>query len=160
MATPTNATRAAQADPASTDTGPRPLLRTRALDHVNLHVRDADAALRFYTEVLGLTIDDVDRDEQGRATFVVLNAGPQNVFLMRRTEYEVPAERRARGLNHICVEIEPTDPEQLLRDLRARGVTLRSELVRRRGDRGSTVSIYVEDLDGHGVEIKQYVAGG
>jgi hypothetical protein len=38
--------------------------------------------------------------------------------------------------------------------LRAQGITLRSGLVRRNGD-GPTVSIYVEDLDGHGVEIKQ-----
>jgi catechol 2,3-dioxygenase-like lactoylglutathione lyase family enzyme len=137
---------------------PVPLVRARALDHVNLHVRDADASLRFYTDVLGLTIASVDRDDDGRATFVVLNAGPQNVFLMRRPHYQVPADRNDRGLNHICIEIEPTDPAQLLEDLRARGVRLRSELVRRRSDRGPTVSIYIEDLDGHGIEIKQYVA--
>src|SRR5438067_1621515 len=82
-----------------------PLMRTRALDHVNLHVRDADAALRFYTDVLGLTIDDVERDDQGRATFVVLHAGPQNVFLMRRPQYQVPADRNDRGLNHVCLEV-------------------------------------------------------
>jgi catechol 2,3-dioxygenase-like lactoylglutathione lyase family enzyme len=141
----------------ATDQGRAPLVQARALDHVNLHVRDADASIRFYTDVLGLTIDDVQRDEQGRANFVVLNAGPQNVFLMRRPKYAVPADRDDRGLNHICIEIEPTDPQQLLADLRARGVRLRSELVRRHGDQGPTVSIYVEDLDGHGVEIKQRV---
>jgi glyoxylase I family protein len=142
---------------AQGETGVRgggPLVRTRALDHVNLHVRDADAALRFYTDVLGLAVNSVDRDEQGRATFVMLDVGPQTVFLMRRPDYAPPAEVSARGLNHICVEIEPTDPAQLLADLRARGITLRSGLVRRNGD-GPTVSIYVEDLDGHGVEIKQ-----
>ena len=136
-----------------------PLVQTRALDHVNLHVRDADASLAFYTEVLGLTIDHLDRDDQGRATFVVLHAGPQNVFLMRRPHYRVPADRNDRGLNHVCVEIAPTDPAQLLSHLRARGVSLRSELVHRQSARGPTVSIYIEDLDGHGIELKQYVTG-
>ena len=139
--------------------GSQPLVRTRALDHVNLHVRDADAALTFYTDVLGLTIDRVERDDQGRATFVVLHAGPQHVFLRRRPHYQVPADRNDRGLNHVCVEIAPTDPAQVLSELRARGVPLRSELVHRHSARGPTVSIYIEDLDGHGIEIKQYVSG-
>ncbi|MGH2353304.1 MAG: VOC family protein [Chloroflexota bacterium] len=151
MATPVQ--NPASTTPAATP----PLVHTKALDHVNLHVRDADAALRFYTDVLGLRVDSVDRDDQGRATFVVLDAGAQTVFLMRRPDYQPPTERNARGLNHICVEIEPTDPAQLLADLRARGVGLRSEIVRRQSDRGPTASIYVEDLDGHGVEIKQVV---
>ena len=136
--------------------GAGPLLRARALDHVNLHVRDADAALRFYVDVLGLTVDRVDRDEQGHATFVVLTAGPENVFLVRRPDYQVPADRAARGLNHVCLEVEATDPGRLRADLAQRGVRLRSDLVRRQSGRGPSVSIYIEDLDGHGVEIKQY----
>ena len=143
---------------AGTEAQSVPLLRARALDHVNLHVRDADVSLRFYTEVLGLTVDSIQRDDQGRATFVVLDAGPQNVFLMRRPGYQPPAQRDDRGLNHLCIEVEPTDPAQLLADLRARGVPLRSELVNRRSEHGPTVSIYVEDPDGHGVEIKQHVS--
>ena len=74
-----------------------PLTAPTGLDHVNLHVRDADAALRFYTEVLGLTIDWADRDAADRATFVVLDAGPHNVFLMRTPDYSPPAQRRRPG---------------------------------------------------------------
>jgi catechol 2,3-dioxygenase-like lactoylglutathione lyase family enzyme len=100
-------------------------------------------------------VADVDRDAAGRATFVTLEAGPQNVFLMRRPDYQVPDQPAARGLNHICVEVQPQDAQGLLETLRRRGVTLRSGVVRREGERGPTASIYVEDLDGHGVEIKQ-----
>ena len=82
-------------------------MRAQALDHVNLHVRDADASIAFYTDVLGLRVADVDRDAAGRATFVTLEAGPQNVFLMRRPDYQIPTSFAARGLNHICIEVQP-----------------------------------------------------
>jgi lactoylglutathione lyase len=140
----------------SPQAGPR--LQARALDHVNLHVRDADAALRFYTELFGLRVDRADRDAEGRATFVGLDAGAQRVFLVRRPEYEAPADPGARGLNHFCLEVEASDPERLLSDLRQRGIRLRSGLVPRQGVRGPTVSIYIEDPDGHGIEIMQRVA--
>lgn len=132
-----------------------PLTAPTGLDHVNLHVRDADAALQFYTEVLGLTIDWADRDDAGRATFVVLDAGPHNVFLMRTPDYAPPAQRRSRGLNHICLMIRPSEPAVLLDALRGRGVALRSELVWRGSAARRTCSIYIEDLDGHGIELKQ-----
>src|SRR5438093_852416 len=53
-----------------------PLVRPQGLDHANLHVRDVAAAVRFYTEVLGLGVRDVlSRDDGGRPTFVELGAG-------------------------------------------------------------------------------------
>lgn len=153
MATPTDAANTAVA--AST----APLVQPQGLDHANLKVRDAEASLRFYTQVLGLSLQSVRRrDAEGRAEFVELRASQQRVFLARHSEY-APAERASRGLNHICIEIAPTPPERLLADLRARGVVVhREELSRRESDRGPTVSIYVEDLDGHGIELMQYVA--
>ena len=132
-----------------------PLTAPTGLGHVNLHVRDADAALQFYTEVLGLTIDWADRDDAGRATFVVLDAGPHNVFLMRTPDYSPPAQRRSRGLNNICLMIRPSEPAVLLDALRGRGVALRSKLVWRGSAERRTCSIYIEDLDGHGIELKQ-----
>lgn len=135
-----------------------PLTRPKGLDHVNLHVRDADVSLRFYTEVLGLTIDAIDRDEAGRAAFVVLDAGPHNVFLMRRPEYVPPKSLWVRGLNHICIEVEPTEPAVLRAAFSARGVHLRSDLVWRGTAEYRTCSIYIEDPDGHGIEIKQVLS--
>ena len=132
-----------------------PLTTPTGLDQVNLHVRDADAALKFFTEVLGPTVDSTDRDDDGRATFVVLDAGPHNLFLMRATEYTPPPQRRSRGLNHVPVLIEPTEPAVLLRTLRARGIALRSDLVWRGDASRRTCSIYIEDPDGHGIELKQ-----
>ena len=60
----------------------QPLAKAVALDHANLHVRDVEASLRFYTGTLGLTDHTVlDRDDQGRPSFVRLRVGQQLVFL-------------------------------------------------------------------------------
>jgi glyoxylase I family protein len=133
-----------------------PLVRPQGLDHANLHVRDVEAAVRFYTEVLGLGVRGVlSRDDGGRPTFVELGAGDQTVFLMERRDYQPPADRAARGLNHICLLVDATDPDQLQADLRARGVTIRGTRAGRNRSGQPTFSVYVEDPDGHGVELEQ-----
>jgi glyoxylase I family protein len=130
-----------------------PLAKAVALDHANLHVRDVEASLRFYAGTLGLTDHAVlDRDDQGRPSFVQLRVGQQLVFLRQRPDYQPPADARQRGLNHICLRIEPTDPERLQEALRARGIIIRGTRV---GRNPPTFSVYVEDPDGHGVELEQ-----
>ena len=137
----------------------RPLVHPTGLDHANLHVRDVEASLRFYTDVLGLTLHHVNRrDDAGRATFVALRTGRDTVFLMQQEDYRPPAERSARGLNHICLLIDPTDPRQLQADLRARGVVIRGTREGHTDGGRPTFSVYVEDIDGHGVELEQVVS--
>ena len=139
---------ASQAAPAAA-----PLVTPLGLDHVNLHVRDVERSLLFYEDVLGLPEATVmDQDEQGRPSFVELRAGRQLIYLMKRPDYEPPPDRHARGLNHVCLLVEPTDPERLMAELRTRGVPITG--TRGRPD-GPTFSVYLEDPDGHGIELEQ-----
>src|SRR5688500_18186164 len=100
-----------------------PLVAPYGLDHVNLHVRDVEESLRFYEGVLGLPKATVmSRDEAGKPSFVGLRVGEQLVYLMKRADYVPPADRHARGLNHLCLLVERTDPERLMDGLRAKGI--------------------------------------
>jgi catechol 2,3-dioxygenase-like lactoylglutathione lyase family enzyme len=148
-----------QARAAESSSATNPLVRPTGLDHANLHVRDVEASLRFYTEALGLELAEVlDRDSGGRPTFVELHAGEQTVFLMARPDYRAPEDRHARGLNHLCFLIDSTDPDALQAALRARGIAIRGTRRGGRGKRRPTFSVYVEDPDGHGIELEQVVA--
>ena len=135
-----------------------PLVSAYALDHANLHVRDVATSLEFYTGTLGLTDYEVlDRDGEGRPSFVQLRVGQQVIFLMQRPDYAPPPNPRQRGLNHLCLRIRPTDPEALQAALRERGTPIRGT---RTGHHPATFSVYVEDPDGHGIELEQDVEGG
>lgn len=130
-----------------------PLVAPYGLDHVNLHVRDVEASLRFYEGVLGLPEATVmSSDKAGGPWFVELRVGEQLLHLMKRADYVPPTARHARGLNHVCLLVERTDPEKLMAELRARGVRITGT---RGKPEGPTFSVYVEDPDGHGVELEQ-----
>ena len=133
-----------------------PILKPELLDHVNIKVRDMHVSMDFYTRIIGLAVLSVSSDDEGEPNFVGLTAGRQIVYLSRNREFRSPNKIQDRGLNHICIVVEPLGLDALLQKLREQGIPIREEAARRQDDRGASISTYVEDPDGHGVEIKQY----
>jgi catechol 2,3-dioxygenase-like lactoylglutathione lyase family enzyme len=133
-----------------------PVLKPEPLDRVNIKVRDMQASMDFYTGFLGLDELSVSRDEDGDPDFVGLTAGRQIVYLSPNRDFRSPENVADRGLNHICIVVEPLELDALLQKLRDQGIPIREEAARRRDERGASISTYVDDPDGHGVEIKQY----
>lgn len=114
------------------------------LDHVVLHVRDQAAAQRFYEEVLGCTLDHVNRP----ISLVQLRFGEHLIDLL-------PGERgEGGGLDHFCLSIRCEDLGRVRDDLRARGVTVDGDVVTRRGAFGTGPSLYIRDPDGYRIELK------
>ena len=121
----------------------------RQLDHVVLRVRDMDAALAFYTGVLGC------REERRLAGIglVQLRAGASLIDL-------VPGEPDAAGANmdHFALRIAPFDEAGLRAWLAAHGIAAAAAQPRY-GAEGSGPSIYIRDPDGNTVELKGPPAG-
>jgi len=116
------------------------------LDHVVLHVRDQEASRRFYTEVLGCTLDHVN----AAASLVQLRFGEHLIDLLPGDG----GEGGARGLDHFCLSVRCTDLAAVREALAARGVTVEGEVVERRGAFGSGPSLYLRDPDGYRIELK------
>jgi catechol 2,3-dioxygenase-like lactoylglutathione lyase family enzyme len=119
------------------------------LDHVVLRVRDQDASRRFYTDVLGCTVDHVNE----RVSLVQLRFGDQLIDLF-------PADAAARpgevgtGMDHFCLSIACDDLGKVASELRARGVEVVGDVVQRRGAYGTGPSLYIRDPDGFQIELK------
>lgn len=119
------------------------------LDHVVLRVRDQAASQRFYTDVLGCTLDHVNE----RVSLVQLRFGEQLIDLFP-ADPAAPKPAPGTGMDHFCVSIKCDDLAGVRKEMLARGVTVEGEVVERRGSYGTGPSLYIRDPDGYQIELK------
>jgi glyoxylase I family protein len=133
------------------------MITVTALDHFVLRVRDLDAALGFYRDILGLPIQFLDEYRSGQRPFVSVRVRDQLLDLVPDPTYDSDAARRAGGFLHFCVGIEPGRFAAIIPWLKERGVNvLEEQPVPRMGATGMGLSIYIMDPDGYVVELKEH----
>lgn len=131
-----------------------PPFALKAVDHIVLRVADIDAALGFYLDVLGCTVEKV----QAGIGLTQLRAGRSLIDLVTldgllgRMGGEGPGVE-GRNLEHFALAIEPFDDAAIRAHLAAHGISV-TDAGERYGAEGSGPSIYVRDPDGNGVELK------
>ncbi|MBI2154645.1 MAG: VOC family protein [Candidatus Rokubacteria bacterium] len=125
------------------------LFEPLGLDHVVLHVKDQEASRRFYTDVLGCTVDHVNP----KFSLVQLRFG-QHLIDLLPLDPNAPAPAPEHGMDHVCLSIRCDDLEQVAAALKARGVKVEGDVVKRRGAFGEGPSLYLRDPDGYRIELK------
>lgn len=124
----------------------RPTIPIWGVRHIAFRVRDLEAARKWYSEVLGMEVED---EFPGQALFV--RFGPYYhhdlaIFQADR-EADLPAQN-AVGLAHIALLVDSLEGvRQWYHHLKANGVEVRGS------DHGVTRSIYFTDPDGNPFEI-------
>lgn len=133
-------------------------MRIREIDHLVLRIRDVDAMLHFYCQVLGCTVER-RRDDLGliqlRAGRSLIDLVPVDGPLGRAggAPPQAQAQAQARNLDHFCLRVEPFDETAIRAQLSAAGIE--TEAVKSRyGAEGYGPSLYVTDPEGNVVELK------
>ncbi len=129
------------------------MIRLAAIDHVVFRVADLEASLRFYTEVLGATLEKVQAEIglwQLRAGSSLIDLVPVEDRLGRMGGR--PAGREGRNVDHVCFRVLPWDEAGILAHLASHGIE--AEVAQRYGAEGDGPSIYLADPDGNGLELK------
>ncbi len=96
------------------------------LNHVAIAVKDLDAAIRYYVDVLGFRPPQVEFVEDQQVATAIFGAGMGRIELICPTEANVGVTKflqvRGEGLHHLCIEV--ADIDAALADLKAKGVPL------------------------------------
>ena len=133
-----------------------PLVKITELDHIGLRVKDVEASLRFYSELLGLKTERVDEWRKGEIGFpsVRLNADTLIDFFL--SEKKVDNANKEMNQDHFCLVIEPTNMENLKTQLEGLGVRIHAGPGKRWGAHGDATSLYICDPDQNVVELRHY----
>ena len=124
------------------------MIRVLGVDHAALSVRDLDASLKFYTEVLGLKITEREYQKPGVEHF--LDCGTSLIGLIQGEPNGEKHLLQDAGIggNHVSFRIPIKDFDAAVEELRKRKVTITFEKKRER-----SWSVYFLDPDGNKLEI-------
>ncbi len=124
-------------------------IECRGIDHVVLRVRDIERSLRFYTEVLGLSLERVI----DALPVYQLRCGQNLIDLCILEDGKELAGPGESGIDHLCLRVRG-EVDALHAWLRSNEVEILGGPVEVYGASGFGTSIYVRDPDGHTLELK------
>lgn len=121
------------------------------IDHIVLRVTDLQAALAFYRDLLGCSLER----ELPELGLYQLRAGHQLIDLVpvgSELGGSTAPQQARRNQDHFCLQITPFDETALVAYLKGR--TGLSDIEERYGADGYGPSVYIDDPDGNTVELK------
>ena len=124
-------------------------IQFEGIDHVVLYITNSDLALRFYTQVLGLTVERVIEDLQ----IYQIRCGRNLIDLRVLPQGKTLAEKEERGIDHLCLMMQG-DVDTIATYLKEHNVPIVFGPVELYGATGFGTSMYVLDPDGHTLELK------
>lgn len=99
------------------------------INHIGIAVNSIEEAIKFYTDVLGLKLKDIEIVEEQKMRIALIPVGESKIELLEPTHPEGTIakyiERSGEGLHHLALEV--TDIESALETLKRNGVPLIDE---------------------------------
>lgn len=129
-------------------------LKPLGIDHVVLRVKDLEAMIGFYCDVIGCTVERIQEAiglYQLRCGTSLIDLVPIDGKLGRQGGAAPGVE--GRNMDHLCLRIDGFDAAEVRAHLERHGVAVGEEGLRY-GSTGEAVSIYLADPDGNALELR------
>ena len=132
-------------------------MKIKHIDHIGIAVRSIEQAGKFYTDVLGLKIEDVENVADQKVNVAFIPITDSEVELVESTDPDGPVAKyidaRGEGVQHIAFRVE--NIEAALEELKAKGVRLIDERPRKGAGGAMIAFIHPKETNGVLVEICQ-----
>jgi len=103
------------------------------IEHIGIAVKDLDAAIKFYENVLGLECYKIEEVKDQKVRTAIFKIGESKIELLETTEPDGPIGRflkdRGEGIHHIAFSVN--NIQKALDDVKSKGVILVDEKPRR-----------------------------
>lgn len=127
------------------------------LDHIGIAVKDIGAALKFYADTLGLTLEGEEVITEQKVRTVFLPIGDTEVELLESTEPDGPVakfiEKKGEGIQHIAFKVK--DIEAALKELEEKGIRLIDQKPRIGAGNKKIAFLHPKDTFGVLVELSE-----
>jgi methylmalonyl-CoA/ethylmalonyl-CoA epimerase len=134
-------------------------MKPNKINHIALGVTDMQAALDFWQEALGLTLERMEEVPAEKARVAFFPIGDTEIELVQPTADDTGLaaylEKRGPGMHHICVEVD--DIEGMIAQLVGKGVQMINEEAKTRADGKKYAFIHPKSTHGVLVELYQLV---
>ncbi len=130
-------------------------MKIKHIDHIGIAVKSIEQAGKFYTEILGLKIQDIENVADQKVNVAFLPITDSEVDLLESTEPDGPVSKyidaRGQGLQHIAFRVE--NIEEALEELKSKGVRLIDQTPRNGAGGAKIAFIHPKETNGVLVEI-------
>lgn len=123
-------------------------LTVRRLDHIVLRVRDPETSVAWYVEHFGMRVHRLDEFRAGTVPFPSVEVCPGTIIDLDGREPST-----GTNLSHFCLVVDEQDLRGLAASGRFPGI---SGPHHRWGAGGLADLVYVQDPDGHTIELRHY----
>ena len=130
-------------------------MKIKNIDHIGIAVKSIEQAGKFYTDVLGLDIEEIETVAEQKVNVAFIPITDSEVELLESVEPDGPVakyiEKRGEGIQHIAFRVD--DINQCLAELKEKGVRLIDQTPRRGAGGAKIAFIHPKETNGVLVEI-------
>ncbi len=98
----------------------------RELDHIGIAVKNLDEAIKFYRDILGLELVEVEEVPEEKVKIAMFKAGSVYIELLQGLSEDSAISKyiakRGEGIHHIAIRVENVDT--LTKELKEKGVRI------------------------------------
>ena len=130
-------------------------MKVTRIDHIGVAVKGIELAGKFYTDILGLQIEDIEHVADQRVNVAFIPVAGSEIELLASTDPNGPVAKyldsRGEGVQHIAFRVE--DIEEALNELKEKGVRLIDQEPRKGAGGAKIAFIHPKETNGVLVEL-------